>query len=264
MAEHVTGKTSILKLLRDKYLEEYKHRVGKLDSALEKLKARTKDVTFEFTIESSAVFSSNIEGNPIDLNSWMNGKLLEDKSQPKAHQEIQDLIEAYNYAKSNPLTEEKVLSAHGILSQQFLIESKRGKYREERVGIHSARGLVYVAVEPEFVRREMKLLIEGIEALRQTALSLEESFYYASGIHLRFAQIHPFADGNGRVARLLEKWFLAQHTGEIVWKMSSEEYYWNNRPKYYENINLGVNYYELDYSKSLPFLLMLPKAMKME
>lgn len=251
-----------MKLVTDKYLEEYKRKVAKLDSALEKLKAITKDVSFEFMIESSAVFSSNIEGNPIDLNSWMNSKLLKKKSQPKAHQEIQDLVEAYNFARSNPLTEGNILKAHGILSQQFLVESKRGKHREEMVGIHSARGLVYLAVEPEYVQREMRLLFEDIDELQGRALPIEEALFYASAIHLRFAQIHPFADGNGRVARLLEKWFLAKHLDEIVWKISSEEYYWNNRPKYYENINLGVNYYELDYDKCLPFLLMLFKAVQ--
>ncbi len=250
-----------MNLLRDKYLAEYKQRVGSLGSALENLKKITNDVSFEFMLEVSAVYSSNIEGNPINLNSWMNGKLLKEKSQPKAYQEIQDLIDAYNFARSNAFTEANMLKTHGMLSAQFLIKSKQGKYREDRVGIYSARGLVYAAVEPEFVEREMRLLFEDVEALQRRTLPVEEAFFYASGVHLRFAQIHPFADGNGRVARLLEKWFLAKHIGEVIWKMSSEEYYWNNRPMYYQNINLGVNYYELDYSKCLPFLLMLPTAM---
>ncbi len=259
-----------MKLLTDKHLEEYKHRVGKLDSALEKLKAKSKDVSFEFTIESSAVFSSNIEGNPIDLNSWMNSKLLkvydlvEEKARPKAHQEIQDLIDAYTFARGHALSEANMLRAHEMLTQQFLTKSSRGKYRTGRVGIYSSRGLVYLAVEEQFVQREMTFLFDDMDKLiSKTQLSVEESFYYASAIHLRFAQIHPFADGNGRVARLLEKLFLASRLGEIIWMMSSEEYYWNNRPTYYQNINLGVNYYELDYDKCLPFLLMLPKAMEM-
>jgi Fic family protein len=32
-------------------------------------------------------------------------------------------------------------------------------------------------------------------------------------IHLRLAQIHPFRDGNGRAARLIEKWFVAEKLG---------------------------------------------------
>jgi hypothetical protein len=33
-----------------------------------------------------------------------------------------------------------------------------------------------------------------------------EVFYFASLIYLRFAHIHPFRNGNGRAARLLDKW----------------------------------------------------------
>ncbi len=253
-----------MKLLADKYLGACKRKVGKLNSALEKLKVNTKDVSFEFMIESSAVFSSNIEGNPIDLNSWMNGKHQKEKSRLKEYQEIRDLIDSYDFARSHTLREKNMLKAHGVLTQQFLVASKRGKYRKVGVGIYGSRGLVYRAIEWQNVKREMGLLFDDIDELKSEALSVEKSFYYASAIHLRFAQIHPFADGNGRAARLLEKWFLAAHVGDVVWKIPAEEYYWNNRPTYYQNINLGVNYYELDYNKCLPFLLMLPKAMERE
>ncbi|MBL0098191.1 MAG: Fic family protein [Bacteroidetes bacterium] len=33
-------------------------------------------------------------------------------------------------------------------------------------------------------------------------------------IHLVFVKIHPLNDGNGRSARLIEKWFLAQKLGK--------------------------------------------------
>ena len=35
----------------------------------------------------------------------------------------------------------------------------------------------------------------------------------------------------------------------------------SNRADYYRSVNLGINYYELDYGQSLPFLLMLPKSL---
>lgn len=88
-------------------------------------------------------------------------------------------------------------------------------------------------------------------------MPLEEVFYHASFIHLIFVHIHPFSDGNGRAARLLEKWFLAQKIGEIAWGIQSEKYYKEHQSEYYDNINLGVNYYELDYDRCIPFLLML-------
>ncbi|WP_394370742.1 Fic family protein [Pedobacter endophyticus] len=80
-------------------------------------------------------------------------------------------------------------------------------------------------------------------------------------IHLRFAHIHPFRDGNGRAARLLEKWFLAQKLGIELWKIPSEKYYKEHQPEYYKNINLGVNFYELNYDNCLPIITMLPNSL---
>ena len=87
-------------------------------------------------------------------------------------------------------------------------------------------------------------------------------FYFASLIHLVFVKIHPWNDGNGRSARLLEKWFLAQKLGAKSWFMQSEKYYYLHHQTYYQHIRkLGIEYAELDYSRALPFLLMLPGAL---
>jgi Fic family protein len=103
----------------------------------------------------------------------------------------------------------------------------------------------------------MKNLFEDINFLINSKLTQEEVFYYASMIHLIFVHIHPFSDWNWRNARLLEKWFLVSKLWDDFWKFESEKYYKENRWDYYKNINLWVKYYEIDYSKSLEFLLML-------
>ncbi len=171
--------------------------------------------------------------------------------------EIQALIQAYKFAQKKPLTEKNFLHIHKLSSKTILIASKRGEYRDERVWVFWKAWLVYLAIEPENVKSEMKKLFDDIEILLQQELSHEEVFYYASFIHLVFIHIHPFPDGNWRTARLLEKWFLASMLWKDFWKLSSEEFYWNNRSLYYQNINLWVNYYEVDYSKSWKFLGML-------
>ena len=119
----------ILKLLTDKYFAEYERKVGGLDGAIRMLTAKTREVSFELMIEASAVYSSNIEGNPIDLDSWMNDKLLKEKLRPKAYQEIQDLIDAYGFARANTLVEGNILKAHGKLTQQF--RTKSNSFREK-------------------------------------------------------------------------------------------------------------------------------------
>ena len=123
-------------------------------------------------------------------------------------------------------------------------------------------GLEYLAVEPEFVEKHMKELFQEIGILLDMKLTNEEVFYFASLIHLKFVHIHPFRDGNGRVARLLEKWFIAVKSGDLFWKIPSEEYYKNNQQLYYKSINLGVNFYELDYSRCVDFIALLPNCLK--
>ncbi len=218
---------------------------------------------FDYLTKSSAVYSSNIEGNSVDLNSYMNYELNKNKFKVgKEIEEIEDLIEAYEFAQKSNLNESNLLFCHKIFSETLLIKSKRGKYRIEQIGVFGKSGLAYMAVETEFVEQEMEVFFQDIQKLISLNLSEQEVFYFASLIHLRFAHIHPFRDLNGRAARLLEKWFITEKLGRDFWRILSEEYYKINQAKYYETINLGVNYHELNYDKCLGFLEMLPNCLK--
>ncbi len=182
----------------------------------------------------------------MDLNSFMNIKAFQQKAKPKEFVEIMELVSAYNFAKDNKLSELNFLKAHKMLSKSFLGNGQQGKYRNNKVGVFNGRGLVYLAIEPELVKKEMKDFFKMIGALLKKELSIDEVFYFVSMIHLKIAHIHPFADGNGRAARLVEKWFLAEKFNEKVWLIQSEKYYKEHLGVYYKNINLGVNYYELN------------------
>jgi len=253
-----------MRITERKYLDAYIKLIGhKIPQLIEVYDFSENGGTFNYLTKSSAVYSSNIEGNSIDLNSYMNYELNKDKFKVgKEIEEIEDLIEAYEFAQNNPLNEKNLLHCHKIFSDTLLIRSKRGKYRVEQVGVFGKTGLAYMAVEPEFVKKEMKVFFEDIKQLISLSLNEIETFYFASLVHLRFAHIHPFRDGNGRAGRLLEKWFLTEKLGRDFWKISSEEYYKKHQANYYQAINLGVNFYELNYNKCLGFLEMLPNCLR--
>ena len=253
-----------MRVTDNKYLDLYQSKIGnEVSGLIKKYDFSDGRGGFDYLTKSSAVYSSNIEGNSIDLNSYMNYELSKDKFKAgKEIEEIEDLIEAYQYAQHAVLNEKNLLHCHKIFSDTLLIRSKRGKYRIEQVGVFGKSGLAYMAVEPEFVDREMKLLFEDIAQLLASELNEMEVFYFASLIHLRFAHIHPFRDGNGRAARLAEKWFIAEKLGNHFWKIPSEEHYKKHQAQYYENINLGVNLYELNYDNCVEFLAMLPNCLK--
>ena len=108
----------------------------------------------------------------------------------------------------------------------------------------------------------MKKFYHDLKCLLDTEMSIEKVFFYASMIHLVFVKIHPWNDGNGRSARLVEKWFLAQKLGDKAWFIQSEKMYYQEHQNYYSNIRaLGLEYLSLDYKKGLPYLLMLPSAL---
>lgn len=253
-----------MRITERKYLDTYNQTIGyKIPNLIQNYNFSENKGGIDYLTKSSAVYSSNIEGNSIDLNSFMNYELNKDKfKNGKEIEEIEHLIEAYKFAQNNNLNEKNLLTCHKIFSETLLIKSKRGKYRVEQVGVFGKSGLAYLAIEPEFVEQEMKTFFNDIEELISTNLNEADVFYFASLIHLKFAHIHPSRDGNGRAARLLEKWFITEKLGRDFWKISSEEYYKINQAKYYETINLGVNYYVLNYDNCLAFLEMLPNSLE--
>lgn len=253
-----------MKITDRKYLDANTRSIGaELPALISAFDFTDQNGTFDHLTRASAVYSSNIEGNSVDLNAYMNYRLNRDRFKAgKEIEEINDLVEAYAFAQANQPNERNLLHAHKLLSRTFLIKSKRGQYRIEPVGVFGRAGLVYMAIEPELVEGEMARFFTELRQLLEATLNETEVFYFASMIHLRLAHIHPFRDGNGRVARLLEKWFITEKLGRDFWRIPAEEYYKNHQVDYYERINLGVNFHELDYGKCLAFFEMLPNCLR--
>lgn len=217
----------------------------------------------DFSNAVSAVYSANIEGNPIDVNSYLASKFRgrNIKFKAKDRKEIEDLESAYRFAQSHVLNEKNLLTAHAMLAATLLTKSTLGKYRDQMVYVYSRAGMEYAALEPNHLPSAMRQLFAGVRELRRAKLGVAQILYHASLIHLVFAHIHPFMDGNGRAARLLEKWFLASRLGRQAWHAPFEMYYKEHVAEYYENIKLGLNFYTLDYDRCVPFLTMLVKSL---
>ncbi len=222
--------------------------------------------SFSFYTSVSAVFSSKIEGEHIDLDSYIKHKRFGIEYQLDYTQKIDDLYEAYLFAQKHTLNPKNIELAHAQITKHILKKAQQGKVRVSNMFIITKDGRIeYVAANPEKVKYEMKRFYDDLEVLVNSDLSFEESLFYASMIHLVFVKIHPFDDGNGRTARLIEKWFLAQKQGNNAWFVQSEKNYYDNHQTYYNNIRrLGLDYEELNYSEALPFLLMLPNGLNQD
>ena len=218
--------------------------------------------TFSFYTSVSAVFSSKIEGEPIELDSYIKHKRFDIEYLPDYTRKIDDLYDAYLFAQKNELNPKNIESVHSQLTKHILKKSKQGKVRVSNMFVITKDGKIeYVAATLDKVKPEMQRFYSDLDLLIKADLSFEETLFYASMLHLVFVKIHPFDDGNGRTARLLEKWFIAQKLGSKAWFVQSEKNYYDNHQTYYSNIRrLGLDYEELNYDEAMPFLLMLPKA----
>ncbi|MFT4061775.1 MAG: Fic family protein [Edaphocola sp.] len=243
------------------YLEQVPKGLQTAFDALEDAEISTNG--FSFYTSVSSVFSSKIEGEEIELDSYIKHKRFGIEFLPDYTKKIDDLYNAYTFAKTNELTPEKISEAHELLSKHIVSEHQQGKFRIHNMYVSTPDGRIeYVAASPFEVAAEIKKLRDDIAVLLETDMDIATVFFYASFIHLVFVKIHPWNDGNGRSARLIEKWFLAQKLGEKAWFMQSEKMYYRHHRTYYANIRLlGLEYIELDYTKALPFLLMLPNAL---
>lgn len=254
-----------LQMLPTRYFPEYAERIEgmDLDMLLQEVpKVEITTDTFGFYASVASVFSSKIEGEPIELDSYLRHRFLQGKYKPDYTRKVDDLNTAYQYARENRLTLENVLRAQALITRNMLPKHRRGKIRTGHEIIVNAEGRIeYTAADAAIVKAETEKLFADIALLLESTLTPEESLYAASMIHLVFLKIHPFEDGNGRTARLLEKWFLSEKNGETAWYIPSERYYYQHLSEYYRNVHIGQDYDSLDFERCLPMLLMLPTSL---
>jgi len=114
--------------------------------------------------------------------------------------------EAYNHiwklSKNKNFTELDIKKIHKLFYHR-IDETKAGKYRKEKIIITGSK---HGFPTPEKVPDLMKGFVDKLEVLRQKHHPVE----YSALVHKEFVFIHPFIDGNGRVARLLMNLVLLQ------------------------------------------------------
>ncbi len=256
-----------LQIIKKDLLDEYLSQINGLKEKFEELKdAQISTDTFSFYTSVASVFSSKIEGEEIELDSYIKHKAMGIAFQPDYTKKIDDLYSAYIFAKTNKLTAQNISQAHILLGKNIVETSKQGKFRTQHMYVATDDGRIeYIATSPFELKDEMNKFYNDVKILLNQNLSHEEVFYYAAYIHLVFVKVHPWNDGNGRSGRLIEKWFIAQKLGNKAWFLQSEKNYYRHHALYYTNLRkLGLEYEQLNYAQALPFLLMLPKTFELQ
>ena len=142
--------------------------------------------------------SLKIEANSLSLNDVrdvINGHLV--LGDQKEIQEVQNAYAAYEeIPEIDPTSISDLKRIHGILTYRTVSES--GVFRKGNEGVFSGSECIFVAPPQHMINELMRDLMQWVKENEGVIHPLILSAIF----HYEFVFIHPFADGNGRMARL--------------------------------------------------------------
>ena len=163
-------------------------------------------------------YSSNaLEGNTLTLSET---KVILEDGLTVGGQPLRDCYEAQGHAKAYDFMLEAARKRPFVFSGDFILQlhrlfyqgiepEKAGVYRDIQVFI---TGTEYVPPKPE----EVPALMENLAATLTERWDNLHPVRLAAFAHRKLVDIHPFADGNGRTARLLMNLILVNRGYPIV------------------------------------------------
>lgn len=188
--------------------------------------------------------SNAIEGNSLTLGETRNlilhgltarGKPMRDHLDIEGHDTALKAIEDA-IRNEHSLNEVFIRNLHRILLKEpyeadaVVSDGRRirrtisiGEYKTVPNNVVTSTGEVYYFTPPEQVKAAMSDLVDWY---RERERESEHPIIIAATFHYRFVRIHPFDDGNGRMARLLMNMILIRHgyTIAMVRQDNREEY----------------------------------------
>lgn len=142
--------------------------------------------------------SLKIEANSLslsDVRDVINGHLV--LGDQKEIQEVKNAYAAYDkIPEIDPASISDLKRLHGILTYRTVSES--GVFRKGNEGVFSGSECIFIAPPPHKVNELMRDLLQWVKENEGVIHPLILSAIF----HYEFVFIHPFADGNGRMARL--------------------------------------------------------------
>lgn len=175
--------------------------------------------------------STAIEGNPLTLEQVRALEAGDESVGPteRSRREVLNYFAGLRHvekqANKKVIRHEDLFRLHRILAEGVMDQGEAGRYRKIKVRVGG-----YLPPEPGMVSG---LMFELLEWWNRKAGELSPVLSSAI-LHYRFENVHPFADGNGRVGRALALWELYRRGFDTHHVFSVDEYYWEKRQAYYD------------------------------
>lgn len=197
----------------------------------------------EDAIVRTAHHGTHVEGNKLNLTEAKEVLLGKEViGRPRDVQEIINyrkvlqLIEEEAKRKIEKITEGLIKKIHRVAINRILPSEEAGRYRTKQVVVrNSETGQVTFrppsAIEVPFLMRQFLYWLNNRADVDEIHPVLK-----AGIAHHELVRIHPFIDGNGRVARAVATLILFLGNYDIRRFFSLEEYYDRNAVSYYENL----------------------------
>ena len=145
--------------------------------------------------------------------------------------EVRNAYAAYSeLGRFDPYRMEDLLRMHAVMTEGTAEES--GRFRSKGEGVFSGGECIFVAPPPDQVPRNMENLFAWLNGTRGTVNPLIASCVF----HYELVSIHPFTDGNGRMARLWQTAILGSWK-PIFRRISVENRIEMTQKEYYEAID---------------------------
>lgn len=224
-------------------LSDVRHLQGRLLGKMEHLGFKLQEEAQLSTLTLEVLKSTEIEGEVLDkeqVRSSIARKLgLEDSRGSSSSRNVEGSVEMMLDATQNyraPLTVERVCGWHAALfptgySGMYKIEV--GQYRSGAMQVVSgAMGrekIHYEAPDAERLEAEMNLFLNWFNTPSE-----EEPVLKAALAHFWFVTLHPFDDGNGRIARAITEMQLTRSDETSLRFYSISHQIVQERKKYYE------------------------------
>ena len=181
--------------------------------------------------------STSIEGNRLSKDEVAiiaSGKNV--KARPRDKQEVLNYIKALKFIDKHGrhiqhFTPAVILKLHKLITQGVLPEKQAGRYRDKMVYVVDNLGRTVFTPPKELdISDLVKDLCDWLNSQEATNLY---PVLTAGIAHYELVRIHPFIDGNGRVARALATLILYKSEFDIKDFFVLDDYYNENRQSYY-------------------------------